>query len=57
MVIKERSIRAGAMELAILYGDGVRLLPGLRYDRKGRRVMARAARVRLEARRERPGRI
>jgi hypothetical protein len=52
MAIKERSIRAGGTELAIVYGGGVRLAPGVRYDREGRRVMARLARVRLEARRE-----
>jgi hypothetical protein len=54
MAIKERSIRAGGTELAIMYGDGVRLAPGVRYDREGRRLMARLARVRLEARREPP---
>jgi hypothetical protein len=54
MAIRERSIRAGGTELAIVYGDGVRLLPGVRYDREGRRVMARLARVRVEARREPP---
>jgi hypothetical protein len=35
-----------------MYGDGVRLAPGMRYDRRERRLMARLARVRLEARRE-----
>ncbi len=54
MASKERSIRAGGTELAVVYGDGVRLAPGIRYDKRGRRLMARLARVRVEARREPP---
>jgi hypothetical protein len=54
MTIKERSFRAGGTEVVVLYGDGVRLAPGIRYDRRERRLMARIARVRLEARREPP---
>ncbi|HEY0388835.1 MAG TPA: hypothetical protein VGC71_10365 [Gaiellales bacterium] len=52
MAIKERSFRAGGTELALLYGDGVRIAPGVGYDRHRRRLMARLGRVRVEARRE-----
>jgi hypothetical protein len=55
VTVKQRAIRAGGTELAIVYGNGVRLAPGVRFDRRERRLMARVARVRLEARREPPG--
>lgn len=54
MAIKQRSIRAGGTELAIIYGEDVSRAPGFRFSRRERRLTAQVAHVRLEARREPP---